>query len=316
MKSLITGGAGFIGSHFARQLLSEQNQEIVILDSLRYSGSLSNIRDFQNRIRFVRIDIRDNEAVRILFAENEFDSVINFAAETHVDNSIDTPGIFAETNFLGMFNLLEACVQFKTKLFFQISTDEVYGSINQGLYKECDKFNPSSPYAATKAAAELLLQSFAQTYSLNFLIARCSNNFGPAQYPEKFIPVAIKYLMSGGNVPVYGNGRNIREWIYVTDTCSALIQILLLGEYGEVYNVSSGDFRSNIEIVQKLSELLGITENRINFVQDRAGHDFRYAIDSTKIQKNLGWKREVAFDEGMFKTVDWYQKNFKRFKAW
>lgn len=316
MKNLITGGAGFIGSEFVRQLLKLPNQEIVVVDSLRYSGSLLNIEDIQNRIKFIQLDIRDKYKIRELFSSNNFDSVINFAAETHVDNSISGPGIFTETNVLGTNNLLESCIEFKTNLFFQISTDEVYGSISEGLYKESDKLNPSSPYSASKAAAELLIQSFSHTYSMNSLIARCSNNYGPFQYPEKFIPVAINNLISGRKVPVYGNGKNIREWIYVTDTCSALIEIFLKGKYGEIYNISSGDFRSNIEIVNKLCELIGIKEDRISFVKDRAGHDFRYAIDSSKISRELNWESKVKFDEGLYKTIDWYKHNRDRFEKW
>jgi dTDP-glucose 4,6-dehydratase len=316
LKSLITGGAGFIGSEFVRQLLKFPNQEIVVVDSLRYSGSLSNIADIQNEIQFIQIDIRNRGKVLELFSENLFDTVINFAAETHVDNSISGPGIFTETNVLGTSNLLEGCTKFDTNLFFQISTDEVYGSISYGLNEENDRINPSSPYSASKASAELLIQSFGHTYSMNYLIARCSNNYGPCQYPEKFIPVAIKNLISGNQVPVYGTGQNIREWIYVTDTCAALIEILFKGKSGQVYNVSSGEFRSNIEIVNKLCELIGIEENMVNFVADRAGHDFRYAINSNKLRQELSWQTKVKFDDGLNSTINWYKNNFHRFEKW
>jgi dTDP-glucose 4,6-dehydratase len=316
LKSLVTGGAGFIGSEFVRQLLKIPNHEIVVIDSLRYSGSLKNLDDIKFGIEFIQMDIRNKQQVRKLFSRSQFDSVINFAAETHVDNSISGPGIFSETNIIGTSNLLESCNEFKTNLFFQISTDEVYGSMVTGLANEHDKLKPSSPYSASKASAELLVNAFAHTYSLNTLIARCSNNYGPYQYPEKFIPVAIKHLMNENQVPVYGNGLNVREWIYVTDTCTALIEILLKGRYGEIYNVSSGNFKSNIEIVHKLCELMGLTDNKIDFVQDRLGHDFRYAIDSSKIRNELKWEAKTNLDEGLSKTIEWYENNSERFNKW
>lgn len=316
MKNLITGGAGFIGSEFVRQMLKHSNQEIVVIDSLRYSGSISNFEDLQDKFHFIQIDIRDKDKIRKLFLENKFNAVINFAAETHVDNSIRGPGIFAETNVLGTSNLLEACIEFETNLFFQISTDEVYGSILDGLSKEDNKLIPSSPYSASKAAAELLVQSFAHTFKLNTLIARCSNNYGPYQFPEKLIPVAIRHLITGDKVPLYGNGLNVREWIYVSDTCAALIEILEKGKFGEIYNVSSGNFYSNIEIINKLCDLMGITEDRIKFIEDRPGHDFRYGIDSSKIRNEMNWAPIIDLEEGLNKTIRWYSNNIKRFNKW
>ena len=260
--------------------------------------------------------MKNNEEIEAYFKEHKFEGVFHLAAQPLVIRSYNEPVETFETNVLGTSNLLEGCTKFDTNLFFQISTDEVYGSISDGLNEENDRINPSSPYSASKASAELLIQSFGHTYSMNYLIARCSNNYGPCQYPEKFIPVAIKNLISGNQVPVYGTGQNIREWIYVTDTCAALIEILFKGKSGQVYNVSSGEFRSNIDIVNKLCELIGIEENMVNFVADRAGHDFRYAINSNKLRQELGWQTKVKFDDGLNSTINWYKNNFHRFKKW
>ena len=316
MKILVTGGAGFIGSEFARQLVSLVDNNLVIVDSLSYAGSLKNISDIREKVRFVKLDIRDKLSLLNLFSENEFTHVVNFAAETHVDNSIHEPSIFAQTNIIGTSNLLEACLKFESQLFFQISTDEVYGSTKVGKFVETDQLKPSSPYSASKASAELLVTAFAHTYSINTQIARCSNNFGPAQFPEKLIPVAIKKLTMGAKVPLYGNGMNIREWIFVTDTCKALINILFSNKYNQIYNISSGIFKTNLEVISELSNILGIADQQFLYVQDRAGHDYRYAIDSSKIKDEFGWQPNVNFRDGLNETVKWYKDNNGRFSEW
>ena len=316
LKIIITGGAGFIGSEFARQLVSLGNNNLVVVDSLNYAGSLKNISDIREKINFVKLDIRDKQSLFNLFNENKFTHVVNFAAETHVDNSIHEPSIFAQTNIIGTSNLLEACLKFESQLFFQISTDEVYGSTKVGKFVETDQLKPSSPYSASKASAELLVTAFTHTYSIKTQIARCSNNFGPAQFPEKLIPVAIKKLMMGAKVPLYGNGMNVREWIFVTDTCKALIDILFSNKYNQIYNISSGIFKTNLEVISELSNILGITDQQFLYVQDRAGHDYRYAIDSSKIREEFGWQPSVNFRDGLNTTVTWYKDNNGRFSEW
>jgi dTDP-glucose 4,6-dehydratase len=261
-----------------------------------------------NEIRFTKLDIRDSVGIDRFFATESFDAIINFAAETHVDNSISNPKIFAETNVMGMVNLLEQTRKHDIK-FLQISTDEVYGSILEGKFREQDSLNPSSPYSSSKASAELILNSYIKTFRVEALGVRCSNNYGERQHPEKIIPSFISRLNSGNKVPVYGGGNNVREWINVKDSASGILRVLELGRIGEYYNISTGYFLSNIELTRKLLALFNMDESMIEFVVDRPGHDFRYAIDSEKIRRELGWNPEIEFESGLKSTVEWYLSN-------
>lgn len=288
--------------------LTKSNNDVTVIDSLTYAGNPESIASVYNQINFYEIDIRDSAKLSKVFRETHFDAVVNFAAETHVDNSIQSPEIFLETNILGTFNLLELARKYKFK-FMQISTDEVYGSIRNGEFDESDKLDPSSPYSASKASAELLMQAYIKTYSINALGVRCSNNYGHYQHHEKLIPAFISRIMNGEKVPVYGDGSNVREWIHVSDSVSGIIKVLELGKQGEFYNISSGDFRSNLEVTQRILEHFGLDENSINFVEDRLGHDFRYAINSSKIRNELGWVPRVDFIEGLRRTIEWYEHN-------
>jgi len=307
MKIVITGGAGFIGSEMVRQLSQTENQ-IVVIDSLTYAGNLDSILPVLDKISFEKIDIRDKFAIKNFFANSPVDCVINFAAETHVDNSIATPEIFLETNILGAFNLLEAAREHKFR-FVQVSTDEVYGSIQSGEFVEQDKLDPSSPYSASKASAELLLQAYVTTYSVEALGVRCSNNYGFYQNREKLIPYFTGKMIAGEKLPVYGSGKNIREWIHVSDSVSGIFKVMNHGKVGEFYNISSHDFRENIEVTRKIIEYFKGNENCIEYVNDRLGHDFRYAIDSSKIRKDLGWEPLVDFETGLSETIKWYLDN-------
>lgn len=307
MKVLITGGAGFIGSEMVRQL-ADTSHDVYVLDALTYAGNFAAIEPFLKSDKFAQIDIRKPSVVSNFFAQNQFDSVVNFAAETHVDNSIQNPGIFLETNLIGTFNLLEAARKHKFR-FLQISTDEVYGSIGEGEFSEEDKLDPSSPYSASKAAAELLLQSYIKTYSVNALGVRCSNNYGRFQNSEKFIPTLIRKMNNGENLPIYGTGKNVREWIHVSDSVQGILKVLSDGETGEFYNISSGEFLENLDVARKVIQFFGGDDGCIQFVEDRLGHDFRYAIDSTKIREELGWKPLVTFETGLIETIKWYIEN-------
>lgn len=307
MKILITGGAGFIGSEMVRQL-AETSHDIHVLDSLTYAGNFAAIEPVLNPDHFAEIDIRDSSAISKYFDLNQFDSVVNFAAETHVDNSIQNPEIFLETNVLGTFNLLEEARKHNFR-FLQISTDEVYGSIRAGEFSEEDKLDPSSPYSASKAAAELLLQSYIKTYSVNALGVRCSNNYGHFQNSEKLIPTLIRKMKKGEKLPIYGSGKNVREWIHVSDSVQGIINVLEHGKKGEFYNISSSEFLENLDVARKIIQYFGGNDDCIEYVQDRLGHDFRYAIDSTKIRKELGWKPRVPFEQGLRETIKWYIEN-------
>lgn len=316
LNVLVTGGAGFIGSEFVRHLLKVKEYRVYVIDSLRYAGSLLNLAEVQSEVVFKQLDIRNRNELDDLFTEHKFSIVINFAAETHVDNSITGPKIFFESNIIGTENLLELCLEHMIDIFFQISTDEVYGSIKEGFQIESNELNPSSPYAASKASADLVVRAFAHTYKLKTLIARCSNNYGPRQFTEKFIPTAIRHLLAGEKVPIYGNGSNVREWIYVTDTCEALIAILTHGIPGSIYNISSGNFKTNLEVFSDLCRIMRTREDQFQLVKDRAGHDFRYALDSSKIRGELSWQPHEDFLSGLKKTVNWYTKNQNRFLNW
>ncbi len=311
MKLLVTGGAGFIGSNFIRYIFHEHPQwEITNLDKITYAGNLDNLKDIQNKpgYHFRKGDITDQELVDGL-SSCSFDAVVNFAAESHVDRSILDAASFIETNVKGTQVLLESTKKYKIPRFIQVSTDEVYGSTIDGSYAELSPLSPSSPYAASKASADLLCLAYWKTYHTPVIITRCTNNFGPYQFPEKLIPLAITNALENKPIPIYGDGLNIRDWIFVTDHCRALDMILQRGKTGEIYNIGYGNERTNLEVIYKLLELLDKPESLIQFVADRPGHDRRYSLDNSKIVKELGWKPTYSFDEALSITVDWYLEN-------
>ena len=312
MKILITGGAGFIGSNFIRHIISKYPEHSVInLDNLTYAGNLENLKDIEDRpnYSFLRGDICSRQFLDSL----EFNAIINFAAESHVDRSILDSFPFLQTNVIGIQNLLEAARKRGCRML-QISTDEVYGSIEKGLFTEESPISPNSPYAASKASADLLVRAYHETYGMDVLITRCSNNYGPYQFPEKLIPLVISHAIAGKQIPVYGDGENVRDWIYVLDHCKAIDAVFHRGISGEVYNVGGKNECRNIDIIKKLLTLIAKKTGRdreslmklITFVKDRQGHDRRYAIDPSKMEKELGWKPETDFQEGLENTVDWY----------
>ena len=312
---LVTGGAGFIGSNFIHYMVKKYSEyNIINLDKLTYAGNLENLKSIENKpnYKFIKGDIADPGIVSEIFSSSKIDAVVNFAAESHVDRSIDDPGLFIQTDVYGTFVLLEAAKNHKTKLFFHISTDEVYGSILNGSFKEGDPLLPNSPYAASKAGAEMLVRSFYKTYNTPVVITRTSNNFGPFQYPEKIIPLFVTNLIDDIKVPLYGDGLNVRDWLYVEDNCRAIDIVLHKGGIGEIYNVGAGNEKPNIWITKKLIELTGKTESMIEPVADRLGHDRRYSVDCTKIENEFDWKPQYDFEEALEKTVNWYISN----EAW
>ena len=318
---LVTGGCGFIGSnfiHFMRRTHPEI--ELINLDNLSYSGNPNNLKALKNDTyyRFVRGDITDETLVRSLLNENHVQALVHFAAESHVDRSISGPKVFVQTNIVGTHILLESAMQYWNDTlsgepsfrFVHISTDEIYGTLGEGgTFSEETPFRPNSPYAATKAAADLLVRAYFETYGLPTLIVRPSNNYGPYQFPEKFIPLMITNLMEDKPVPVYGKGLNVRDWIFVMDTCRAVDLVMRQGKPGEAYNAGGETEKRNIDVARGLLALLGKEESYLNFVADRPGHDLRYALNNNKIKNNLGWKPKVAFKEGMEQTVGWYKEN-------
>ncbi|MGE5553685.1 MAG: dTDP-glucose 4,6-dehydratase [Betaproteobacteria bacterium] len=309
-RILVTGGAGFIGSNFIRYWLERHEGEVVNLDLLTYAGNLENLAGVERnpRYRFVRGDIADRELVDELL--DGVEAVVNFAAESHVDRSIHDAGAFIRTNVAGTQVLLEAARHRGIRRFMQISTDEVYGSLGPtGAFTEETPLAPNSPYSASKAAADLLVRAYHQTYGLDTVITRCSNNYGPYQFPEKLIPLMVTNALEGKELPVYGDGLNVRDWIHVRDHCRAIDLVLHQGRAGGVYNVGAGEERTNLELVRALLRLLDKPESLIRFVADRPGHDRRYAIDSTKIRRELGWRPEIPFAEGLRETVEWYGAN-------
>ncbi|MBK7701741.1 MAG: dTDP-glucose 4,6-dehydratase [bacterium] len=315
MKLLVTGGAGFIGANYVRMLLERGGDRVVNLDLLTYAGNLENLAGCEDRpdYRFVRGDVRDRALLDRLLAEERIEAVVHFAAESHVDRSIDDPREFLDTNILGTQTLLESARRAGVARFLQVSTDEVYGSLGPtGLFTEDSPLAPNSPYAASKAAADLVCRAYHHTYGFPVLVTRCSNNYGPYQFPEKLIPLMIANALEGRPLPVYGDGRNVRDWLYVRDHCEAVDAVLRRGRPGEVYNVGGNNEMQNIQIVRLLLELLGLDESRITFVKDRPGHDRRYAIDATRIRDELGWAPRHRFREGIRATVDWYLEN----RAW
>ena len=309
LKILVTGGAGFIGSNFIRYMLSKYpDYKIVNLDKLTYAGNLDNLRDIEKdpRYKFIKGDICDKKTVER--AMKDCDAVINFAAESHVDRSIIDAGTFVKTDIFGTYILLETAKKYNIEKYIQISTDEVYGSIKEGSFKETDPLKPNSPYSASKASADLLVRSYYITHNLPVLITRSSNNYGPYQYPEKLIPLFTINALNNKPLPVYGTGNNVRDWLYVLDNCSGIDTVLHKGKIGEIYNIGGNTEKTNLEITYLILEVLDKPKSLITFVEDRKGHDFRYSLDTTKIE-SLGWKREYNFEEAMKETIEWYKNN-------
>jgi len=311
MKLLVTGGAGFIGSNFVHYALKEHpDWEITNLDKLTYAGNLENLKDIQNRsgYHFVKGDIADRKFVDKLLGQG-FDVIVNFAAESHVDRSILDASPFIETNIKGTQILLEGARQYKLGRFIQVSTDEVYGSIDSGRFTEESTLSPNSPYSASKTAADLLCRAYFKTHRLPAIITRCTNNLGPYQFPEKLIPLVITNALEDKPVPVYGDGLNIRDWIFVVDHCRALDAVIQKGQPGEIYNIGGDNEKTNLELIRKLLELLDKPQGLIQFVTDRPAHDRRYALDCAKIATELGWKPAFSFEKALSATVDWYLKS-------
>ena len=313
---LVTGAAGFIGANFVKYMLKKyEDIHIVILDKLTYAGNLANLKDIEGQpnYTFVKADICDREAVNKLFEEEHPDVVVNFAAESHVDRSIENPGIFLETNIMGTQTLMDACRKYGIKRYHQVSTDEVYGDLPLDrpdlFFTEETPIHTSSPYSSSKAGADLLVLAYHRTYGLPVTISRCSNNYGPYHFPEKLIPLMIANALADKPLPVYGEGLNVRDWLYVEDHCKAIDLIIHNGRVGEVYNVGGHNEKQNIEIVKIICKELGKPESLITHVGDRKGHDMRYAIDPTKIHNELGWLPETKFEDGIKKTIQWYLDN-------
>ena len=316
MTVLVTGGAGFIGANFIFYMLDRRQEDrVVCLDKLTYAGNLDTLSPVMDhpRFRFVRGDICDRAAVSALFEEERPDFVVNFAAESHVDRSIEDPEVFLRTNILGTASLMDACRTYGISRFHQVSTDEVYGDLPLDrpdlLFTEETPLHTSSPYSSSKAAADLLALSYHRTYGLPVTVSRCSNNYGPYQFPEKLIPLMISSALRDQPLPVYGQGRNVRDWLYVEDHCKAIDLILRQGRTGEVYNVGGHNEMRNIDIVRLICRELGKPESLITYVEDRKGHDLRYAVDPEKIRRELGWAPETAFQDGIKQTIRWYLDN-------
>ncbi len=312
MRILLTGGAGFMGSNMVRFLLNKYEDAYVVnVDKLTYAGNLDNLKDIVGhpRYAFVKADIADQPAIESVFREHRPEYVLNYAAETHVDRSILDPSSFIRTDVFGTYALLETSRRHQLKRYLQISTDEVYGSTDDGLFSESTPFDPSSPYSASKAGGDHLVRAYWKTYQLPTIVTHSCNFFGPYQYPEKLIPLFITNLLEGQRIPVYGDGQQVREWIYVPDHCRAIDAILQAGQPGEVYNIGTGERFTNLEVTRKVLSLLGAGDEMIEYVKDRPGHDRRYAIDSTQIRTQLDWKPLHAFDDGLTSTIRWYRQN-------
>ncbi len=331
-KVLITGGAGFIGSNYVPYITETTNDQVFVLDNLTYAGDLSNLEEVSNHpnYTFIKGDICDEKLINSLFKEHLFTKVVHFAAESHVDNSITGPGAFIQTNIVGTFNLLQAAYKtwmkgpdnfktgFENAKFLHVSTDEVYGTLGKtGLFTEETPYAPNSPYSASKASSDFLARSYFHTYGFPVVTTNCSNNYGPKQHQEKLIPTIIRKAVSGEPIPIYGDGKNIRDWLYVLDHCKGIKLALDKGRIGETYNIGGRNERENIYIAQTICELLdeikpkkqGVYKDQITYVTDRPGHDFRYAIDATKIENELGWKADENFETGIKKTIEWYLIN-------
>ncbi|MGV9531051.1 dTDP-glucose 4,6-dehydratase [Streptomyces cellulosae] len=318
MRILVTGGAGFIGSHYVRTVLEGgyagyEDAEVTVLDKLTYAGNRANLPDRHPRLDFVRGDICNLPLLLDLLPGH--DAVLNFAAESHVDRSLEAAADFVRTNVVGAQTVLEACLRTGVERVVHISTDEVYGSIAEGSWTEDWPLLPNTPYAASKAAAEMIARSYWRTHGLNLSVTRCSNNYGPYQHPEKLIPLFVTNLLEGRHVPLYGDGRNIREWLHVDDHCRAVQLVLTRGRSGEVYNVGGGNEQTNISITQRLLDLCGADASLIRHVADRKGHDLRYSITDTKIRQELGYEPGISFEQGLADTVAWYRDNPDWWKA-
>ena len=317
MKILVTGGAGFIGSNFVRHILQNRDYQIVNLDKLTYAGNLENLRDIETHpnYQFVQGCIADGPFMRELFAAENFDAVINFAAETHVDRSIEDSGPFMDTNIMGTHNLLELAREFKLEKYHQVSTDEVYGDLGdtghlpfteRPFFREDTPINPNCPYAAAKASADLLVNSWHETYGLHTIITRCSNNYGPYQFPEKLIPFFLFRAMNNEVLPLYGDGLNIRDWLYVLDHCEAILLAFEKSAAGEVWNIGGHNEKTNLEIVEQIKNHVPESTSTVEFVPDRKAHDRRYAMDASKLEAKLGWKPQHTFEQALPKTIEWY----------
>jgi dTDP-glucose 4,6-dehydratase len=313
MNILVTGGAGFIGSNFVQMVLSEHSDVLVVnLDKLTYAGNLENLEEYLNHKnhKFIKGDICDGPVVEKIIDDNDIEAIINFAAESHVDRSITAPKVFIETNVTGTLTLLEAAQQKQVDRFIQVSTDEVYGALGpEGKFSEQTPLSPNSPYSASKAAADHLVKSFGHTWGLKYNITRCSNNYGPFQFPEKMMPLMINNALNDKDLPVYGDGLYIRDWLYVYDHCTAIWKILTEAPPGEIYNIGGCNEKTNLEVIRIILERLEKPDTLIKHVKDRPGHDRRYAIDASKIINQLNWKPSVSFEEGISKTIDWYIQN-------
>lgn len=321
MKIVVTGGAGFIGSNFIYYMLDKyKDYKIICIDKLTYAGNLSTLSEAMKNqnFKFIKADICDIEKIDTVFKEEEPNIVVNFAAESHVDRSISNPEVFLETNIRGTSVLLECCKKYNVKRYHQISTDEVYGDLPLDRpdlsFTEKSPLIPSSPYSVSKTSADLLVLSYFRTYKLPVTISRCSNNYGPYHFPEKLIPLIIIKALKNEKLPIYGDGKNVRDWIYVKDHCKAIDLILHKGKIGEVYNVGGNSEKSNLEVVKTILNILGKSEKLIEFVPDRLGHDRRYAINDYKIESELGFKRDVTFEQGIEKTINWFLHNEKWWK--
>jgi len=314
MKLLVTGGAGFIGSEFVRQAV-KKGYDVTVLDKLTYAGDLKRIEEVEDKIKFYKADICNRKQVEEIFSTEKPQIVVHFAAETHVDRSILSPKIFLRTNIEGTQNLLEASRRYGVRSFINIITDEVYGEINEGKFTESSPLIPNSPYSVSKAAQDMHGRAYFRTYGLPVITVRPSNNYGPWQYPEKLIPVVIIKALNGEQVPVYGNGSNVREWLYVEDSAEAVLEIIEKGKAGETYNVGSGIEKKNIEVVKAILSLLGKPESLIQFIKDRPGHDYRYSVNTEKIKREIGWQAKMSFEEGLQRTVSWYTENINWVKT-
>lgn len=319
MKIIVTGGAGFIGGNFVHYMLGKYNDyQMICLDALTYAGNMETIEPVMDNphFTFIKGDIADREFIYQLFEQEKPDIIVNFAAESHVDRSIENPGIFLQTNVVGTGVLLDACRKFGIQRYHQVSTDEVYGDLPLDrpdlFFTEETPIHASSPYSASKASSDLLVQAYHRTFGIPVTISRCSNNYGPYHFPEKLIPLMIANALADKELPVYGKGENVRDWLYVEDHCSAIDRIIHDGKVGEVYNVGGHNEKTNLEVVQVILKELGKSEDLIHYVTDRPGHDMRYAIDPSKIKAELGWEPTTCFDEGIKKTIKWYLEN----EAW
>ncbi len=311
MAIIVTGGAGFIGSSYVDRIITTTEDDVIVIDNLTYAGRLENLQSYSrnSRFRFVLGDICDYETVEKIIHKG--DTIVNFAAESHVDRSIQSSIPFVTTNVLGTQVLLDICLKKNVKQFIQVSTDEVYGSISKGSWDETWPLSPNSPYSASKASADLISLSYFRTHGLDVRITRCCNNYGPRQYPEKLIPFFVKRLLAGEKVPVYGNGMNVREWIHVDDHINGIELVRTQGVAGEIYNVGSGVHKTNLDIVHLILDFLEMPKSRIEYVTDRKGHDLRYSLNSEKIRHNLGFSPNIAFQDGINATLDWYIQNKK-----